>query len=1204
MPQNELERLAAFQQAVLSSAGAGIISTTPEGVISLFNPEAGRMLGYTADELLGKLSPGIFHVEAEVVARAAEVSQELNQVVTPGFEVFVAKARLGQAETREWTYVRKDGSQFPVLLTITAMRDETGGITGFLGVVRDITERKRAAAERDRFFDLSLDLLCIAKTDGYFKRLNPAFTAALGWSAAELMARPFLDFVHPDDQAATLAEVGKLSTGQPTLHFENRYQCQDGSWRTLAWRTMPQQDGTLYATARDVTAERAAAAALRHSEESLAVLLHSIGDAVLATDPQRKVTRMNPVAETLTGWTQAEALGRPIEEVFRIINEATRQPAVIPVDDVLATGEIHGLANHTVIISRDGTERAIEDSAAPIRDLTGRIRGVVLVFRDVTDARQVERFEREQRERTARFQTALLAMRDHEGEDAQAFFRHATAQIAEALRVERVSLWLFDEAQAAIECRDLVHRSTGCHESGARLAAADYPDYFAALQRLDAIVASEARTHPATHEFTAGYLDPLGITSMLDVPVREGEVVGVLCCEHTGPARQWTGEECKFAVSAACFVMMEIEQERRRKAETALREMNLHLEQLVADRTASLAANERRFRATFESAAVGIAHVARDGTFLRFNSQFCKIVGHPHAELVRKTFQEITHPDDLARDLEQAGQLFSGVIDSYTLEKRYARKDGTIVWVHLRGSVVDEGAGGDTYGLAVITDITERKQTEAALRVLSSELSSLVGEEFFVQAALKLAAILEVESAFVCVPLDEERTRFRTLAFAVDGVPLPNVEYLAEGTPCAEVGDGKPHVVPSGAARRYPADRMLAEMGVEAYAALPVVDSKGGHKAHLGVMSRKPLPASPQLLSILQLFGVRLSAEMERQQSEQRFHDLFEFAPDAILMTNRDGIITLVNRQAEQLFGYTRAELVGQPAEILMPPVTGGSHVSLRQQYLETAMPRHMGGGRSNLQGLRKDGSVFPVDISLSPMQTDAGMMVAAAVRDISERVKAESAVQQSLQEKETLLKEIHHRVKNNLQVISSLLAMRTDTVADASARALLIESQHRVRAMSMIHERLYQSDSLARVDFSDYVSQLATFLHRNYATSGLVRLLVDADEEVMLNIDTAIPAGLILNELVSNAFKHAFNDGQPHELSVLLKQTDAGVSLTVADDGPGLPAGFETRKTESLGMELVETLTTQIKGRLTIASTAGASFRLDFTELLYVDRN
>ncbi len=129
---------------------------------------------------------------------------------------------------------------------------------------------------------------------------------------------------------------------------------------------------------------------LRRSEENLAVTLQSIGDAVLTTDLQRRVTRLNPVAEKLTGWTRADAAGKPVEQVFRIVNEETRQPAVIPVDSVLETGEIHGLANHTVLIARDGTERPIADSAAPIRGRGGQTIGVVLVFRDVTAEQAAE----------------------------------------------------------------------------------------------------------------------------------------------------------------------------------------------------------------------------------------------------------------------------------------------------------------------------------------------------------------------------------------------------------------------------------------------------------------------------------------------------------------------------------------------------------------------------------------------------------------------------------------------------------------------------------------------------------------------------------------------------------------------------------------------------------------------------------------------
>ena len=266
-------------------------------------------------------------------------------------------------------------------------------------VRRDFEKRQRAEAERDRFFNLSLDLLGIAKTDGYFKRVNPAFTATLGWSAKEILARPFLELIHPDDRAATVREVEKLAAGQPMLYFENRFQCKDGTWKTLAWRAVSQPDGTFYLTGRDMTESKLAEENLRRSEENLAVTLESIGDAVLTTDTAGRVTRMNPIAEKLMGLTQAEALGRPVAEVFHIINAATREPSVVPVGKVLATGEIHGLANHTIITARDGTERPIADSAAPIRDKNGKILGVVLVFRDVSEAKKAEKAIRDSEER-------------------------------------------------------------------------------------------------------------------------------------------------------------------------------------------------------------------------------------------------------------------------------------------------------------------------------------------------------------------------------------------------------------------------------------------------------------------------------------------------------------------------------------------------------------------------------------------------------------------------------------------------------------------------------------------------------------------------------------------------------------------------------------------------------------------------------------
>jgi PAS domain S-box-containing protein len=272
------------------------------------------------------------------------------------------------------------------------------GMIGFASFIvrRDFEKRQQAEAERELFFTVPLDMLCIISADGYLHRVNPAFTQILGWSAEELTTRPYIEFVHPDDRAATEAEVARqLAVGDGVLQFENRCVCKDGSSRVFWWKSVPQPGELIIATARDVTEQKAAAEALRSREEKLSVTLNSIGDAVLATDAERRITRMNPIAEQLTGWTLAEAQGRPVDEVFRIINEETREPALIPVDDVLATGDIHGLANHTVIISRNGTEFPIADSAAPIRDLAGRIIGVVLVFRDVSKEHDIERIMRD-----------------------------------------------------------------------------------------------------------------------------------------------------------------------------------------------------------------------------------------------------------------------------------------------------------------------------------------------------------------------------------------------------------------------------------------------------------------------------------------------------------------------------------------------------------------------------------------------------------------------------------------------------------------------------------------------------------------------------------------------------------------------------------------------------------------------------------------
>ncbi len=261
---------------------------------------------------------------------------------------------------------------------------------------------RHVEADATAFFDLCLDLLCVAGFDGFFKRVNPAWTTVLGWSSAELTSRPWLDFVHPDDREATIAAGRELVRGEAVVAFANRYRRKDGTYRWLEWQCATSVSGSvIYAATRDVTDGRAIKDSLRELSESLATTLYCIADGVIATDAAGAVLRMNPVAEQLTGWTMADAKGRPAGEVLALIDESTRQAVESPTTHALREGRAVGLPDGALLVRRDGAEVPIADSCAPIRTASGAMSGAVLVFRDLTAQRQAAATE-------ARYQQQLI----------------------------------------------------------------------------------------------------------------------------------------------------------------------------------------------------------------------------------------------------------------------------------------------------------------------------------------------------------------------------------------------------------------------------------------------------------------------------------------------------------------------------------------------------------------------------------------------------------------------------------------------------------------------------------------------------------------------------------------------------------------------------------------------------------------------------
>lgn len=333
----------------------------------------------------------------------------------------------------------------------------------------------------------------------------------------------------------------------------------------------------------------------------------------------------------------------------------------------------------------------------------------------------------------------------------------------------------------------------------------------------------------------------------------------------------------------------------------------------------------------------------------------------------------------------------------------------------------------------------------------------------------------------------------------------------------------------------------------------------------------------------------------ERKRLEERFRRVVESAPNAMVMVNSQGRIEMVNTQAERLFDYPRAEILGQLIEILVPERFRHDHPHKRHLFFGDLQSRPMGAGR-DLFGRRKNGSEFPIEIGLNPIETEDGMMVLSSIVDISDRKQKEQRIQEALKEKDLLLGEIHHRVKNNLQVVHSLLSLQSSLIEDDAVKNMLMDSQNRIQSMALIHQTLYQSNNFARVDFGDFLEALIPTLVNSYLVTGKQITLNINAEHVYLPINSAIPCGLLINELITNALKHAFTGLHEGEISVNITVADeARVHLIVSDDGRGISDELNLDTIDTLGLRLVNLLAQQLNGILQIQRKKPTQFSLNF---------
>jgi PAS domain S-box-containing protein len=367
--------------AIVESSDDAIISKDLNGIITSWNAAAERIFGYSAAEVLGK--PITILIPAE---RIDEESRIIDRIAR------------GERVDRYLTVRRtKEGRLINILLTVSPVRDRSGRVVGASKIARDLTGvgNEQLAGFMAAIVDSSDDAIVSKDLNGTITSWNKAAERVFGYTAAEAVGRP-INILIPENRTDEEPEIlARISRGERIDHYQTVRRRKNGQLIDISLTISPIRDSSgriigASKIARDISDQRRALERVRRSEERFRVTLSSIGDAVIATDVQGRITFMNPIAEKVTGWIESDALGLALDDVFVISNETTGEGVPNPVRRVLRDGATVGLANHTLLTAKDGTKIPIDDSAAPIRDLSGDLIGVVLVFRDVRIHREAD----------------------------------------------------------------------------------------------------------------------------------------------------------------------------------------------------------------------------------------------------------------------------------------------------------------------------------------------------------------------------------------------------------------------------------------------------------------------------------------------------------------------------------------------------------------------------------------------------------------------------------------------------------------------------------------------------------------------------------------------------------------------------------------------------------------------------------------------
>ncbi|OPX29440.1 MAG: hypothetical protein B1H06_01520, partial [Candidatus Cloacimonas sp. 4484_143] len=619
--------------------------------------------------------------------------------------------------------------------------------------------------------------------------------------------------------------------------------------------------------------------------------------------------------------------------------------------------------------------------------------------------------------------------------------------------------------------------------------------------------------------------------------------------------------------------------------------------------------NEQLSSTIIEDSPIGISVRDKYGTLMLHNQAWKRIWGldDDYIETYKKKrtkFLMDKKDNYLGEHQEKIQDLYIHGGSYYVPEiKLFKGNKNKARWISQRFYAINNDSG-DVERVVVLTeDISERKRSEQIQNVLhniANQVNKTIDlNELLNAIRLELSRVIDTTNFFVA--LKNEQTGQLTFPYSQDEMDDDDTDIIPGKTLSAYVlKTGKPllanekmmeELTTKGIIERIGSpskiwlgapliiqDRAIGIVAVQSYSSADLYDEKD--------------------MEILSFVSHEIALAIDKKRVEEEisiqksyFENLFQMSPDALVILNNGVEIVQINSEFEKLFGYTEKEVIGKFINNLIVPE------ELNEESIGYA--KAITSGKTiSFESVRnhKNGTKIDIEAIGKPIKLGENQLALLVIyRDISVRKKHEQQIMRDLEEKEVLLKEVHHRVKNNMQVISSMLKLQSRYIDDKKALELFKNSQDRVKSMALIHERIYNSPDLASVNFEEYVRNLA---HNLFVSSRInsnnVVLEIDI-KNIAVNMNKAVPLGLIINELISNALKHAFPNERKGKLSISIKKKKDKFELIVADDGVGCKKDLEFEKADTLGLQLVHALTQQLKGELQFNSGNGTRFILTF---------